>query len=278
MYRCTAISVVRRVLTGAICLVLAFSPLAALAQSETEQQNTPPTAPGETLDSARRLIVSNRYDEAIVALKELLGQIEQDVTTRQQAHLLLIMGYVLQASDQENNKEIPASKRNLLDAREGVRKCLEAPGLRHTTPEMAANFPASDIPPKMIQMFKEVRSEIFGTFEVSEISPPHAMVILGGDTLTVLPNKTTLGDTDIPAGRYVLVVQANGYQTQTDDLDIVPGVNLVRPYTLKKDKGKGWWATRVGVTAAVLVGIGLLIPDEDPPEPLPGPPDPPTGQ
>jgi len=102
--------------------------------------------------------------------------------------------------------------------------------------------------------------------------------MLGGDTLGVMSDGL-IGADNLPVGaQHLLVVRADGYQTWTEELTFTPNATLQRPYTLEKNKGVLWYATRGAVVAAGVAAVVIGTRNSPPsqPEPLPGPPDPPT--
>src|SRR5262249_19515900 len=152
-------------------------------------------------------IKSGDYDRAIDDLKGVIGTL-QDVSMLREAYLLLIKTYVFLGNDfkiKPQGRE--ASNLNYKAAHELISDCLRNKALRHTRPE-----PASEYPPEMVGFFDEERSQMFGAFTVSDVTPAGATVMLDAEPLHALPGRSAVGDVDLAVGRHTVVIRHPGYQ------------------------------------------------------------------
>jgi hypothetical protein len=256
-------------------MLVSISPLPLLAQE------APKAAPAvaspdvsTTLQKARESIKGGQYDQAIETLQGVIGQPQQRTETLRDAYLLLIKAFIYQGNDLKGKDQ--RRQQALLDyekARGLIAECLRVPELRHTQPE-----PEPESPGEMIQFFKDVRAQIFGSFRVSELSPEGAVVLFDADTLRNEPGSSTHGDIDLAVGRHMVVVRYPGFRDVTEEVAIAPGSTLERQYQLSRPGHRMWYASG----AAVLLGGGLAAilgrksSGTAAPQPLDGPPPPPT--
>ena len=256
---------------GMLCLLTPLPVVAQEAQAQIKDVDT-------SLQEARKLIKGGDYDRAIEILKGTIGRARSRLSDLREAYLLLIKTYVILGNDLKFKPQgREASNLNYKAARELIAECLHIKELRHTRPE-----PASEYPSEMVRDFAEVRSQIFGSFRVAGLDPPDASVIFYADTLRAMDQSGALGDVDLTAGLHLVVVRAKGYKGATDEITISPGATLQESYKLSKRRGRMWYAT-VGTGALGVVGgvVALIAgkgskPAASAPEPLPGPPGPPS--
>lgn len=266
-----------RELAVLLCAALlhAALPIASLAQGSAPGPPPATLAGPVSLDRARELIKDGEYDGAIEILKGAIGA--GRTPQLQQAYLLLIKTYVFLGNDLKFKPQgREASNLNYQEARKLIAECLRTPGLRHTEP-----VPASDYPPEMIEMFRSVRGTIFGSFRVARLEPPAAIVLLDADTLRTFPGDSLLGDVDIPVGQHLVHLRAAGYNHVDEQVVIPPGSVLERSYRLARKRGPVWYATASSVAAAAVIGAFAIGRNgsngPSPPGLLPGAPPPPTG-
>lgn len=260
----------------ALCAALCHAavPLAVLAQGATPQTGPSAAAGPARLDRARELIKDGEYDGAIEILKGAIGT--GRTPQLQQAYLLLIKTYVFLGNDLKFKPQgREASNLNYQEARKLIAECLRTPGLRHTEP-----VPASDYPPEMIDLFRSVRGTVFGSFRVARLDPRFAVALLDADTLRVAPGDSLLGDVDIPVGQHLVHVRAAGYNHVDEQVVIPPGSVLERSYRLTRKRGPAWYATASSLAAAAVIGAFAIgrsgSGGPSPPGVLPGAPPPPT--
>ena len=231
--------------------------------------------PEDQLDEARLLIRNGDYDQAITLLKQFLGEALDQTSYLQDGYLLLIRSYVFlgnyyrfQAMGRET------SELSYTEARKIVTDCLRTEGLRHTVPDRE-----SGDPPEMIEIFADVRRQIFGSIKIDYVTPPDAAVTFNGDTLKVNTDDGTRGDHDLPIGPHTVEVFHPGHQTISEEITISPNSVLERSYELQKERNRIWWLVAgVGVTTAAIVALvgGDEGSSTDPgAETLPEPPPPP---
>lgn len=247
-----------------LTLVLLLCPLPARPQA----------APAEDmLEVARQHILAADYNTAIELLSSQLESLKPDPERLRKTYLLLILSKVQNSVSHRNKGETATAKSIMNDAKGTVLECLRNEQLRHTQPVLEN----METPPLMAELFEDVRREIFGGFQIQSLEPPGAMAILDGDTLWTLPGSDFIGDTNLSLGPHIVVVQAEGYQTTTENITIAAGVTVEKNYALKKKKGTFWYISRGGIMAALVVAGGVLGigGGSDPLQPLPGPPAPP---
>ncbi len=266
-------------------LIAAISPAQLLAQFAAPMPSAPPmpaTAPADrdgALVTARVLIKSGDYDRAIEMLRGLIEQAQNRNETLREAYLLLIKAHVYVGNDFKQKEQGRENARLNYDrAYTLIRECLQIRELRHTHPK-----PDSLYPSEMITAFNEARHQIFGSFRVTALSPPDAVVLFDADTLRTIAGENALGDVDLSVGKHLVVVRAPGYRDVTEAITIAPGITESRPYQLTKNRGAVWYATRAGAALGLVGGlVAILVKpgggDGMPPaQPLGGPPPPPAG-
>jgi hypothetical protein len=262
-----------------LAAVLAIALLQAILPCATLAQVGPPTPLAKSspaaLDRARELIKDGEYDGAIEILKGAIGA-GQSVQLRD-AYLLLIKTYVFLGNDLKFKPQgREASNLNYQEAKKLIAECLRAPGLRHTEP-----VPATDYPPEMIESFRQVRATIFGSFHIARLEPPATIALLDSDTLRAFPGDTLPGDVDIPVGQHLVHVRAPGYKHVDEEVVIPPGSVLERSYRLTRKRGAAWYATASSVAVAAVIGAFAIgrgsSGGPSTPGVLPGAPPPPSG-
>lgn len=262
------LSAARAMRAVACALMLAASaPLPARAQGA----QAPP------LDQAREMIKTGNYDGAIDVLRGTIDQSQGRHDTLRDAYLLLAKTYVIRYNEFRITAQGRETARlNLEQAREILTECLSTKELRHTRLE-----PVTEYPEEMVTLFSEVRGQIFGSFRVTQIEPPDAIVLLGTDTLRTLPGENLLGDVNLAVGPQRVVVHADGYKDLTEEVTISPNTTLERSYKLTKKRTATWYGLVGAGAAAVVAGIVALAGGkDDSPEtldPLPEAPPPPAG-
>jgi tetratricopeptide (TPR) repeat protein len=257
-----------------LILLLGSMPLPVGAQAtNASPQDAQLVSELETsLEQARERIKEGDYDRAIEVLKKTIANAQPDALRN--AYLLLIKTYVFLGNDlrfKPQGRE--ASNLNYQEARKRIEEALRIPELRHTVPE-----PASEYPPEMIDLFAQVRSQIFGSFRVVKLEPAGAVVLLNADTLRALPGDSLLGDVNLLVGPYRVAVHAKGYKDVNEEILISPNSTLERPYRLSRKRGPAWYATASTAALALVAGIVAATRSSGPPsqEPLPPAPPPPT--
>lgn len=233
---------------------------------------TPVPATPAALEGARQLIKDGEYDGAIEILKRTIAAAQSDQL--RDAYLLLIKTYFFVGNDLKFNPKAghEAANLNYQEARKLIGECLRTPGLQHTVP-----VPASDYPSQMIEAFNEIRSGMFGSFRIAQLEPRDAVALLDADTLRAFPGDTLLGDVDIPVGRHLVHLRASGYKSVDEEVVIPPGSVLERSYRLDRQRGAVWYATAGTLAVGAVAGIVALFhhsPSTE--EPLPEPPAPPA--
>ena len=255
----------------------AVAPLAALAQTAAPPAAAAPAPPPDSpasLEKARELIKDGDYDAAIEILKAAVGAGQSGQL--RDAYLLLIKTYVFVGNDLKFKPQgREASNLNYQEARKLIAECLRTPGLRHTQPE-----PASEYPPEMLDFFSQVRGSIFGSFRIPRLEPANAVALLDGDTLRAFPGDSLLGDVDLPVGRHLVHLRAAGYKHVDEEVTIPSGSVLERSYRLTRQRGPVWYATASSVALAAVIGVFAIgragSGGPSPPGNLPGAPPPPT--
>jgi hypothetical protein len=191
-----------------------------------------------------------------------------------EAYLQLIETYETWGNREYRTKGRVAARAFYDKAQSVIEEALRHPELRHLAPD-------SSYVDEMIDHFAAVRARIFGKFRVDHLEPAHAVVQLDGRILGVVPGETRIGDDDLAVGPHQVLVQADGYKEYRETIDISPNETTGRHYTLQKKRGPLWYAGWGAGAAAVVVGGALVLtagdePASTAPQPLPGPPNPPS--
>src|SRR5262249_20005859 len=153
------------------------SPLPILAQGTSVQPATEQAISGAVLQDARNAIKDRQYEHAIVLLQGVITRPQQGIETLREAYLLLIKAFVYQ-SNEVRDRDLGTAKLCYDQAKALIGRCLAVRELRHTRPE-----PESEYPREMVDAFRDVRGQIFGSFRVSELTPEGALVLFDADTL-----------------------------------------------------------------------------------------------
>ncbi|MEJ2721971.1 MAG: PEGA domain-containing protein [bacterium] len=193
-----------------------------------------------------------KYDSAIDKLSEIIKQYLDSDEVLKLAYNHLVQTY--------------QEKGDLAGARRSAREALER------FPDLTAD--EISFPPFVNDYYDELRKEMFGSLTI--LKPKGCRVFL---------NEVHVGETPLEldlvrVGEYDLTLTKSGYHDYADRIQIQPDLKLDKTVSLEAKKGFRWWAYRVGagVVAASLLAVGLTGGDETepPPEPLPGPPEPPS--
>ena len=222
------------------------------------------------LEQARSHMQALEYEEAIATLEPVLLATRSDPGGLRETYILLIEAHVYRG-----NLSRAGTKEQELwyeEARGLIRECLGVRELRRTQPD-----PPEAYPVKMLRFFDEIRRGMFGTFEIGSLGPADAEVMFDGEVL--LPVDGVLRQTEVPIGAHVVVVRHPDYREISEDVEISAATVITRSYALERTRGWGWYATRVVVPVAAVVGVVVAATtsggDEPPPD-LPDAPEPPT--
>jgi hypothetical protein len=262
----------------ALPAALLLSALPAVSQEDATERTH-----ADILRDARERLIEADFDGVIGVLRPAIDTLVVDIENLVTAYdvlienlrasyLLLINTHVQASTYYYDRRQSNTSILWRDSARDVVVECLQTPGLGDTEPD-----PESD-PPGMIDLFAEVRREIFGAFRVTSLDPLNADVLVGNEHMGSGDAGLPLERSNLPVGAHLVVVRAEGYEDETDEIVVSPGVTLERTYELSKKKGTGWWLLRGGAVAAGAVALGYLIQGDDTsgePAPLPEPPNPP---
>jgi hypothetical protein len=248
-----------------LALLAGLAPAPARSDGATTAPAAAPAAtvtatpsPGEldaSLAESRELIKNAEYDRAIELLGAAIERARHRADRLREAYLLMIKAYVTLANYQRSQPQGHAtSELAYRAANDRIEECLRIPELRHTRP-----VPEADYPPEMVRAFQDVRARRFGGFRVIGLAPRDARVTLDADTLHGRGDGS-VGDEDLPPGRHTIEIERTGYRTRLDAIVITPGATVERSYTLVREHGPLWYATRGGIAAGALAGvaIGLL--------------------
>lgn len=233
------------------------------------------STPAEIIEKVNAHVRDAEYDEAITLCREAIEHFRDDADALRSLYLLLSKTFVTRGNSVlgEPQGRVTAEL-YYKEARDVVVQCLSNPELRRTRPD-----PPTDYPERLVRIFAEERARLFGSFRVIGLSPADATVLFDGRPLP-LDSEGLPADTDIRADDYTVQVQAEGYETITEIVTISPASTLERPYALEKKKTVGWYAARGALAVAAIVGLGFAFSsggDSGSPQPLPEPPDPPSG-
>lgn len=238
-------------------------------------EDTPSETPQDPLNTAREHLRSAEYDKAVAVLDAYIAESSGDPEALEPAYLLLINTYTVLSNDFRSRGDFVTSELYLDRAEASILECLEQPGLFHVRA-----VPEVDYPPEMVALFRATRVRIFGSFEVTALDPPQAVVKID-DVLVPVPEGLLLPRIEnIPVGDHILSVEADGYKTFTEEITIRSGTVLARELELSKKRGFMWFASRgavvAGVVAIAFIAGGSGGDESDPVTELPGPPPPPS--
>jgi len=218
----------------ALLVLLTLTPVSVVAQP------APPAGdPLSLLKDARESMKNGLYDQAIETLESVLGRPQQRTETMREAYLLLIKAFVYQGSDYASRGQKAQANLDFDKARDLVRECLQIPELRHTRPESEAEYP-----PREHELFRDVRAELFGSFRVSGVTPPSAVILFDADTLRAAAGESWRGDSDLLASKpHMVIVRSPGYRDFTEEVSLAPGETVERSYILHKPSHVAWYAS-----------------------------------
>ena len=259
--------------TLALAVLVALAPIHSLSRALAQ---VPSSEPAESIDiesrfeDARAFMQQLEYERAIAVLEPVLEASRFDADQLRETYLLLVEAHVYRG-----NQSAAGTKEQQLwyeEARDLIHDCLGVRELRHTQPDPPERYPA-----KMLQLFDDVRREVFGAFEIAVLEPADAEVTLDGEL--VAPDESgVLRQIDVPVGTHELVISHPDYREITADVEISPATVVTRSYALDRKRGLRWYATRLFVPVAAVAGVIVVVvsggAQEDPD--LAGPPPPPT--
>lgn len=138
-------------------------------------------------------------------------------------------------------------------------------------PDLHAPPPA--FPDRMNTTYERLRRRMYGALQITT-DPDESRVFLNG----AYRGTTPLNIPFIRTGDYDLLISQTGYEDHVGSLVIGPNQTLTQDISLDKHRGTGWWLMRIGAGAVVGTAIALIANSggTESPQPLPGPPDPPT--
>jgi PEGA domain-containing protein len=263
-------------------LLLAALFFSSTISSPSLAQEATPVSESATdmMARAAELRKQDQVDEAADTFEKAIAQakVQGDLETARTGYLQLIETLETVRNKKLTEKGGRVSADAYYDkTKKLIEECLRIPELANTQPD-------STSVQEMTQHFDEVRKEIFGSFRVGSVNPPDAQVFLDGEPLTTAPGDTRLGKDNLLADvDHEVIVQREGYKPRTEVIDIRPNETKAPDFVLKKKRGKTWYAAWgaglagavVGTTLALTAGGGETT--TPPAEPLPGPPDPPSG-
>ncbi len=241
------VSATRRLLSTFLSAVLLHAGLAIPVRS----QETPAASvdPKVALNEARDLIKNGDLSQAVDLLKQTIELSNEDTGSLREAYLLLIKSYELWGIEElDSPRGRTGAEPYFKEARDVIAECLRNRALRHTQPE--------PVPEHMAQDFAQVRRDIFGSFRLTKLNPPAAVVLLEGDTLRVAPGDSLPSDTDLLVGPRRVVVTHPGYKDYTELVTIQANTIGTGVYDLSKRRSKRWYAA---VGTGLAAGVGGVI-------------------
>lgn len=208
----------------------------------------------EQWEEISSLRARGEYDRAIEILSAIIEEYsgDDDVLKRAYNHLVFTQ---FKKGDEET-------------ATATARRALEK------FPDLTVN--TAELPPWMNETYNDLRRLMFGSLAISK--PESTTVYLDDTFAGTAPFSLEL----LRAGEYNLLATKQGYHDYTELITIDPNGKHSLELSMERQKDTKWWLYRIG--PAVLVGVLAAFAlaggssDEAPPEPepLPGPPAPPT--
>ncbi len=207
-----------------------------------------------SLRESRALLRGGEYDRAIQILEAAIARLHVPPRQLADVYLLMVKSYVIAGNFQKSQ---PGGRDAWIhyhaEARRRIGECLAIRALRHTTPE-----PADEYPPEMLAMFAEARGRMFGSFAVVAVDPPGSTVILDADTVRSGQDGKYV-EPDVSIGAHNVLIQHDGYLTQSDAVTVGRGATLQRTYRLAKERGRMWYASRIAAAVGTAAGVGLAV-------------------
>jgi len=237
-------------------LLLILSPVDATAQSAadtTAQGNNESANIYERFEKVSSLRSQGQYDRAIEILKGIIAEFTKSDEVLRRAYNDLVFTLM--------------SKQDIDGATESAKQGLSR------YPDLAAD--PLYFPPRVNELYGNLRSQMYGSLFVAT-NPKSCRVFLGEAFIGVSP----LNMKYVKVGGYTLNLSKSGYKDESSPVRIEPGSPTSMQLSLQKEHGKKWWLMRAGpgaVLASVLAYFQLRgEKGTAQPEPLPGPPSPPS--
>lgn len=207
----------------------------------------------DRFENVSSLRSQGQYDKAIEILRGIITEYSKSDEVLRRAYCDLVFTLM--------------SKQDADGAAQSAREAL----LRF--PELAAD--PVYFPPRVNELYDQLRNELYGALHVLT-KPDSCRVFLGEAFMGFSPLHVEY----VRVGDYVMNLSKSGYKDEASPLRIEPGSPTSVQLSLQRERGKKWWLLRTGpgaVLAGVLAYLGLRGEEAAAaPEPLPGPPSPPT--
>lgn len=219
-----------------LALVLAWcagQALSAAAQTESDL-----SALRATLDQAISEFEGPQQGQSLVRFEEIISRLESE---RRQGSLseagatLLVRAYEYRARVQFNLGNTDRAGDSF--------RALIALRPQH-------NLNAASISPKVIDFFKNVKSQIIG-FVTVQSSPQGATVALNGKALSV----TDFFPLEVVAGDYTLDITKNGYRPETRPVTVAAGETLSLQFDLVRTSATGFVITEPTDVEILIDGV-----------------------
>ena len=239
----------RRIPLGIFAILLLWlAPMVAQSADETEEIY-------QRFDQVSRLRGLGNIDGSLEILEGIIREFaDSDVVLRRAYNQFV---YTLNSADRP------------VKAREKAREAL----LRYPDLRVDQAF----APAYVNQIYDDLCAEMFGALTISE--PEDCRVFLDGDHVGDTPLHIPL----LLVDTYRLEMFKSGFHAYEDTVHINPSGRHEFSFSMNRNRGSGWWLTRLGIGTAVgtIAAILLINGEESPtvePEPLPlsGPPPIPT--
>ncbi|UCF05138.1 MAG: PEGA domain-containing protein [bacterium] len=229
-----------------LCVLFLISSYASVARGAAQEQIY------QKWELVSSLRARGEFNEAIQLLNNIINQYSESDDILKRAYNHIVFTFLLMKED--------ASA--IAQAREGL--------------EQFADLVADPVefPPRVNEIYNQLRSEMFGTLEITK--PGDCRVFLGEEFKGETPLKLDL----IRIGSYELMVTKSGYYDYKETIRIDPSGKHILEVSMDRRRNKRWWFYRIG--PAVAAGIILAVTlggaggeGAPQPEPLPEPPAPP---
>jgi len=222
----------------------------------------------QMFDAISTLRAEGRFDQAIAELQNIIKRYTESDEILMRAYNEVVYS-LLQKSEAQRNSQTAAA----------IYKEAEAQATRALTRYPNLDADQKLFPEPVRTLYRSVRSQIFGHLVVTSV-PDSSHVFVDGE----FKGATPLDIKYFPVGDFTLTLTKSGFVDQSMSLTVLPNRDKDVPVSLRKERTKKWWLTRVfGPVGAGLGAIAALViaNQSDPPaavepDPLPGPPDPPA--
>ena len=239
-----------------LSVLLSISMFMMVAGTAFASQEDLSEALSERMEQVNILRARGEFNDAIKILDEIIRDYASSDTVLRYAYNHLVFTY-----------------HKMGEAGMAIEKAREA--LDHY-PDLSVETP--DIPPSVDDIYNTLRKEMFGSMTIER--PEACNVFLIQDSIKVFKGETPLELSLVRVGTYTLEVTKSGYHDHSRTINVFPDERLNLDVSMSPERGAKWWTLNLAPVALLGAFLAYMAwPSETStagPQPLPGPPDPPT--